>query len=285
MQKFAFFADVNMMLQEFQPDIVSICTPTPNHAPMVKTIADYDCVKSIFLEKPIAQSLEEADAIIKACETKEIRLNVNYVRRWSSIYNMAKDMLIPSKILALHGIHPGPILRTGTHMIDLFNWFFAFHLEDFSSTTTTAFNSSLSPYMQGTDDLNINGVINYGEKQAWLIGQQIPYLLFDVTIICDDKRIQIANNGEELTVHRVYPSSRYEKIQELKHVSTLRHVDEKSILLIAMEEIVKNAPTRCSGYQARNALHVALALHYSATHGNKTVALNEVPYDYMVRSY
>jgi predicted dehydrogenase len=285
-KKFGYFADVNMMLQEFQPDIVSICTPTPNHAPMVKTVADYNCVKTVFLEKPIAQSLQEADAIINACEKRDITLHVNYTRRWSKIYNMTKDMLIKQNIIALQGIHPGPILRTGTHMIDLFNWFTAFQLDrDFTTISTTAFNSSLEDYMKGTDDLNINGVINYGDKQAWLIGQQIPYLLFDLTIICKDQRIQITNNGEELTVHKVYPSARYEKIQELKHVSTMRHVDEESILYKAIEEICKHLPTRCSGQAARRALHIALALHYSATHGNKTIELNQVPYDYRVRSY
>ena len=280
------YTNVKDMLMGFNPDIVSICTPTPTHKEIVCEVAKWPSVKAVFLEKPIAQSLREADAIIDICEKHNIALHVNYTRRWSKIYNMARDMLIKQNIITLHGIHPGPILRTGTHMIDLFNWFIAFQLDrDFTTISVTAFNSSLEDYMKGTDDLNINGVINYDEKQAWIIGQQIPYLLFDLTIICKDQRIQIANNGEELTLHKVYPSARYEKIQELKHVSTMRHVDEESIIYKAIEEICKNMPTRCSGHTARRALHIALALHYSATHENRTVELNQVPYDYTVRSY
>lgn len=281
------YSNFYQMLTEFQPEIVSICTPTTTHKEIASAVAKCSSVEKIFLEKPIAQSLKEADEIINACAKNNVALNVNYVRRWSRIYNMAKDAIVSQDIIALHGTHPGPILRTGTHMIDLFNWFTAFQLSkaDLANANATAFSSSLSPYMKGTDDLNINGIINYGETQAWLIGQQVPYLLFDLSVICKNRRIQILNNGEELTVHKTFPSTRYEKIEELKHVSTIRHVDEESILFLALEEIVNTRIVTCSGQTARNALLVALALHFSATHDDKTVKLTDVPYDYSVRSY
>ena len=117
-----YYADVNQMLTEFQPEIVSVCTPTPTHASLVMTVADCLSVKTVFLEKPIAQSLQEADAIIEACERHNIHLAVNYARRWSKVYGDIKHKAILKKPVIMIGVHPGPLIRTGTHMLDLFNW-------------------------------------------------------------------------------------------------------------------------------------------------------------------
>lgn len=69
-------------------DIVSICTPVETHAEIACHMAAY--VKAIYLEKPIAPTLEEADIIIDVCKKYGTILQVNHQRmfyrpkiRWS----------------------------------------------------------------------------------------------------------------------------------------------------------------------------------------------------------
>ena len=53
------------MLDKEKPEVVFIATPEPYHLEPVKAAADHGA--QVFLEKPMATSLEDADAINKAC--------------------------------------------------------------------------------------------------------------------------------------------------------------------------------------------------------------------------
>ena len=62
-------------------DIVSVCTPTKTHARIVTDIAPY--VKAINCEKPIAESVADADEMIRVCKEYGVILQVNHQRRFS----------------------------------------------------------------------------------------------------------------------------------------------------------------------------------------------------------
>lgn len=278
------YQSVYEMMRCFEPEVVSICTPTYNHEDMVMRVADYDCVKSIFLEKPIASSLEEADAIIDICRKKNIRLTINYTRRWTGLYPLAKGMVDSYGLGTMVGYHPGPIVRTGTHMIDVMNWMAG--PCDMGDVQVTAFgHESVSDYMKGSDDININGLINYGDVQAVFFGEKRPYLMFELDMLCDNGRVQLLNNGEFLTIGKKDKSSRYTNINELAFNQTMTESYCNTPLLNAVEETVNYDVSRnsCTGQDARDALHVALALHYSAK-TKQPVTLRKLPSDYQVRS-
>ena len=296
-----FYSDYKEMLSEFQPEIVSICTPTATHIEIALAAAKCPSVKTIFLEKPIAQSLGEADEIIRACHSHEKRLAVNYARRWSKVYAKIKqEMRFP---MWLVGVHPGPLIRTGTHMIDLFNWFFSPLDPDLFEVQAIG-QPHFASYMQETEDFNINGYIKYGESSAALIGDMNDVVsqdtvVFELTAWNKDIEFVVKENGCRTEYFGLSESKRYANLKEYRR-GYLSEDEPENMLLNAIldltatqskefiggsfdgRQITKNA---CSGLDARRDLQVALTLHYSATHGNKTVKLSEVPYDYTVRSY
>lgn len=302
-KKFSYYSDVNQMLNEFQPEIVSVCTPTPTHAPLMKSVADCQSVKTIFLEKPIAQSLKEADEILLACKANNINLAVNYSRRWSTVYRELYNNISPIATLNIVGIHPGPLIRTGSHAIDLFNWlgFNPLKKQQFEECTVQAFGTpALAEYMQETEDFNINGFIDYGDRSATLIGNATTpqsTVLFELDAILKEKRIRITENGSRTEIYENRASKRYTNLNEYKRIF-LTENGEENLLLLAIKELTSlgqklnghgyvciSNSISCTGLDGRRALQVALGLHYSATHGNKQITLNEVPYDYTVRSY
>ncbi len=77
------YADYRTMLERETPDVVSVCIPTRAHPRVVAIEVAAHAprgVKAIFLEKPIAQSLAEADRMIDAFQRHGVAVAVNHTR-------------------------------------------------------------------------------------------------------------------------------------------------------------------------------------------------------------
>ena len=57
------YTDIEDMLQECSPHIVSICSPTSTHFEILKQCLKYDSIKTVWCEKPLAAKLHEAKSI------------------------------------------------------------------------------------------------------------------------------------------------------------------------------------------------------------------------------
>ncbi len=69
-----FYADMHEMLKNEDIDVVCVLTESGKHAEHVVSIAKYK--KHIVVEKPMALTLDDADAMIKACDENGIKLFV-----------------------------------------------------------------------------------------------------------------------------------------------------------------------------------------------------------------
>lgn len=80
-------------LQELldQVDVVDICTPTHTHHDLVCLAAQHG--KDIICEKPLARTVEQAQAMLKACEEAQVRLLVAQVVRFFPQYALAQAMV------------------------------------------------------------------------------------------------------------------------------------------------------------------------------------------------
>lgn len=68
------FTDMDEMMASVEPDVVSILTPSGNHAEHAQRLAPYG--KHLVVEKPMALTLADADAMIEACDRYGCRLFV-----------------------------------------------------------------------------------------------------------------------------------------------------------------------------------------------------------------
>jgi len=86
-----FYEDYRKMLTEMPLDVVYITTPSGSHAAIAG-----DCAaagKHVFVEKPLATTLEEATAVARAVETNRIRSQVGYVCRYAPTFERARELL------------------------------------------------------------------------------------------------------------------------------------------------------------------------------------------------
>ena len=87
----AAFADYKQMLAEAELDAVSVCTPNALHAPMTIAAAEAGC--HVLVEKPMAVSGEEAEAMIRAAAAGGVLLMVAHNQRYMPAHVKAKEIL------------------------------------------------------------------------------------------------------------------------------------------------------------------------------------------------
>ena len=77
----AYYADYGALLAESSCDAVVICTPSGTHAPQAVQAARAG--KHVIVEKPLAITLEQADAVLRSCRENGVQLGCILQRRFS----------------------------------------------------------------------------------------------------------------------------------------------------------------------------------------------------------
>lgn len=90
------FEDITQMIREAGIDLAIICTPHPFHREPAIQAAHAGA--HILVEKPLASTLEDSDAIIAACQTNGVRLGVISQRRWYAPVMRVKKAIDAGKI-------------------------------------------------------------------------------------------------------------------------------------------------------------------------------------------
>jgi predicted dehydrogenase len=120
----ALYTDFRHLLRAEQPDIVSVCTQSPEKAAITIAAAEAG-VKAIVVEKALATSMAEADAMLAACERNGVLLAVNHPYRFSPLVRKSKELIDAGALgdLTAVTIHAGGgMMHIGTHMFDLMRY-------------------------------------------------------------------------------------------------------------------------------------------------------------------
>lgn len=83
------FADVSAMFKGERPDAVIIATPESDHREATLSAAENGC--HVFVEKPFATTLEDADAMTNACANADVKLMIGHILRFDVNYAMIQD--------------------------------------------------------------------------------------------------------------------------------------------------------------------------------------------------
>ncbi len=85
------FADLPTLLAQARPDIVDICTPTPTHRPLIEQAIAARC--AVFVEKPLARTLADCDALVDLVRQTDTFLMVGHVVRWFPAFARARALV------------------------------------------------------------------------------------------------------------------------------------------------------------------------------------------------
>ena len=126
------YADYRRMLEKERPHIVSVAPRWLDcHRDMVLACAEYGC--HVFLEKPICQTLEQADEMVTALEGKNLKLAIAHQTRYSPTLEHARRLIDDGglgDIVELRGRGKEDrrgggedLMVLGTHVMDLMRLF------------------------------------------------------------------------------------------------------------------------------------------------------------------
>ncbi len=85
------FADPSAMLNALSPDFVDIATTPPSHRSLVELCAPHAGL--IICQKPIADTLEDAQAMVAACENAHASLLIHENFRWQRPFGRMLDLV------------------------------------------------------------------------------------------------------------------------------------------------------------------------------------------------
>ncbi len=85
------FTDYRQCLEKTEPDIAILCPATARHAEYVEKVAPFGV--HLLVEKPMADSLAEADAMIRAVEATGKTLLINWPLVWCEAHRTAKRLI------------------------------------------------------------------------------------------------------------------------------------------------------------------------------------------------
>jgi predicted dehydrogenase len=111
------YDDARRMLHAERPDVVSVCTPPALHYTQVLAALEHGC--HVFCEKPLAETLAQADEIIATAAAAKRQVVVNTQFPCMRIHAAAKERLgTPEfgRLLFLHAwqtFHPSPVTEAG----------------------------------------------------------------------------------------------------------------------------------------------------------------------------
>ena len=127
------FTDYQEMLEETKPDLVAVAPRwLDQHCDMVIAAANSG-VKGIYLEKPMAQDLEQCDRMIAACEKHGTKLAIATQTRYSPQARLVKKMIDEGGLGRIVEIRARgkddrrgggeDLWVLGTHVLDLMQYF------------------------------------------------------------------------------------------------------------------------------------------------------------------
>jgi UDP-N-acetyl-2-amino-2-deoxyglucuronate dehydrogenase len=283
------YEDYAEMLRTERPELAAVVTPDHLHRGVVEAAIEAG-VRGIFCEKPIATTLEDADAIVSSVRAAGVAMNVNYTRRWFPEIVEARRIVRSGEIGPLSQIvmqMGGPrsmLFRNHTHSLDLVNF-----LADSEPVWVWAdFEPGYEDYGLeyagdgGNDPATEPGgnyyVVFANGVRAYLTGMKGTIGL-DTAVTLTGSEGRIVLDLEGIRIHSVH----HEDIRTKPGVTTIRPVNPKwtiagmqaglQDLITSMDE---GHETSSPPEQARTTVAVIQAILMSVARGNVPVRLDEL---------
>lgn len=219
------YLDYNLMLQDIQCDIASVCVPTRYHLKIVSDLVKNKSVKALFCEKPMGSNLREAKAINDLCKDNGVILAVNYMRRWDKKYNLIKEYIdnsIYGKLQSIVAYGTTALTMSTSHLIDMMlyyggpiDWLIGDLQSDFVRI------------VEGNEDKGGMAMIKFKNgSYGYLKGtskDQYHYM-FDIDLLFSEGRIIISNDGKKIQLwsfsnHNSYIASGYKTLKRLPDIN------------------------------------------------------------------
>ncbi len=227
----ALYTDYRTAFLETRPDIVSIATPTALRLPVVEA-AFAAGARTLLLEKPVAATLEEVQAIRAAVDGAGAVVAVNYLRRYDpTLRTLAEEISTGclGTIQHIVGRYGKGVLENGSHLIDLVQgWFGAVQrVQVLRCVQDDRLNQ----------DPTLDAVLELGTIPFYLLAvDHRQYALFELDLVGTQGRITLTDRCASIERWEAMPDPLFPSYRVLRPREAL-HVDLGHALLRTAQEV------------------------------------------------
>jgi predicted dehydrogenase len=296
----AVYDDYQIMLEKEDIDLVANCTPPFVHAPA--SIAALNAGAHVLVEKPMATSLAECDAMIAAARANNKLLSVVAQNRYKTPMMRLKKVLesgltgkiVHAQVDSFWWRGPsyydlwwrgtweqeggGCTMSHAVHHIDLYQWMMGMPDEIQAVITNLAhensevedFSSAVLTYQDGRLGQITASLVHHGEKQQLMIQGERATVAVPWKVSASTQK----DNGfpEHNPALKREIQAYYQGLPEVEYVG---HDGQIATMLAAVED---EAKLLIDGVEGRKALELVMAMYQSGTTG-KRVKLPMTPQD------
>jgi len=204
------YTDYNELLANPDIDSVSVVTMWDQHA--APTLASLKAGKNVFLEKPMASTMKDCDAIVKAANASDKSFMVGHICRFNPRYAMVKREIEEGKIGEIVSIYArrnipaavtepildkiGPIIGDGVHDTDLMLWYTGAKIVSAYAQTVQKRDKKYPDlgWTMYKFDSDATGVL----EDVWYLPEKTAFQI--------DERMEIIGTEGSIHVQEVHPS-------------------------------------------------------------------------------
>ncbi len=204
------YTDYHEMFADPDVESVSITTMWDQH--VEPTVAALEAGKHVFLEKPMASTLEDCDVIVEAAAKAKGSLLVGHICRFNPRYAAARDAIAAGRIGRIVSAYSrrnlpawvgasvldkiGPIIGDAVHDTDLIFWMTG-------SRAVSAYAQTVQVREHANPDL---GHVMYRLESGASCILEAVWCLPDETPFQIDERLEIVGTEGSISIHDTHPN-------------------------------------------------------------------------------
>ncbi len=204
------FTDYHEMLADPELEAVSVVTMWDQH--VAPAVAALQAGKHVFLEKPMASTIADCDAIVDAARAAKGSFMVGHICRFNPRYAAAKQEIAAGKIGKIISMYArrnlpawvgatvldkiGPIIGDGVHDTDLMFWFSG-------SRAVSAYAQTVKVRDHTHPDL---GQVMYRLESGASCILESVWCLPDKTPFQIDERLEVIGTEGSISIHDTHPN-------------------------------------------------------------------------------
>jgi predicted dehydrogenase len=229
----ALYDDYLKMMAAEKPDMVAVCTKGDLHAEMGVAVAEAG-VPMLYLEKAMACSMKEADAVRDACEKHGTAFNTGTSRRFDNRYWKARELIEAGAIGEVKAVvhYAGTNLLHGhIHSLDTLSYFVG-------DPEFTQVQGELLPTGLAIENNRLDkdpNAIYHVRLGNGVDGWTVPAGHWEFEVVGADGAIRSRNNGIGWEIRKVGPDAGKRRFVE---PADFPQVEPKSAVVATLEDLV-----------------------------------------------
>ena len=208
-----FFASPAKMLEKVRPDAVFVCTQPDAHYPLAKLALEAGC--AVFVEKPLAHTLADAEALAKLASAKKKPVACGFTLAYVPVFAAARHLLAAGTLGAVRQARAsmylsqvfgprkgwmfdparsggGVVSNVSSHLLFLLQWYLGPPVE--VRATWSKFFGPVEDELHAM--MTLEGGVGVGFESSWSV-PGYPYSAVVVELEGENGRLLVSNDALE----------------------------------------------------------------------------------------